>query len=157
MRENLWALDVLAEVGFEIDSSIFPLRTKRYGIAGWDVAPHVLRLPSGSRLVEVPVAVWGKGRWRLPVAGGGYFRVLPAALLDHALAAVAASGRPGIVYSHPYEFNATELDEYRDAVPVRYLRSQSLGRSSFVPRVRRLLTRQRFGRFDDVLRAWGAT
>jgi polysaccharide deacetylase family protein (PEP-CTERM system associated) len=157
MRENLWALDVLAEVGFEIDSSIFPVRTKRYGIRGWDVAPHVLKLPSGFRLLEVPVAVWGQGRYRLPVAGGGYFRVLPAALLDHALAAVAASGRPGIVYTHPYEFNATELAEYRGVVPARKLRSQGLGRRSFVPRVRRLLTRQRFGRFDEVLRAWGAT
>jgi polysaccharide deacetylase family protein (PEP-CTERM system associated) len=157
MRENLWALDMLADIGFEIDSSIFPLRTKRYGIPGWEVAPHVLRLAGGARLLEVPVAVWAHGRWRLPVAGGGYFRVLPAAVLDRALAAVAASGRPGIVYSHPYEFNATELDEYRGAAPARYLRSQGLGRGSFVPRVRRLLTRQRFGRFDDVLRAWGAT
>jgi hypothetical protein len=91
------------------------------------------------------------------VAGGGYFRVLPAAFLDRALAAIATSGRPGIVYSHPYEFNATELAEYRGTVPARYLRSQGLGRRSFVPRVRRLLTRQRFGRFDAVLRAWGAT
>ena len=157
MRENLWALDVLADVGFEVDSSIFPVRTKRYGIQGWDVAPHVLTLPSGSRLLEVPVAVWGQGRYRLPVAGGGYFRVLPGALLEHALASVAASGRPGIVYSHPYEFNATELAEYRGVVPGRFLRSQGLGRRSFVRRVRRLLTRQRFGRFDEVLRAWGAT
>src|SRR5215210_7529996 len=44
VRSNLWALDVLSDVGFEIDSSIFPLRTKRYGISGWEVAPHVLRL-----------------------------------------------------------------------------------------------------------------
>jgi len=157
VRENLSALDVLAEIGFEIDSSIFPLRTKRYGIAGWEVAPHLLRLPGGARLLEVPVAVWTRGRWRLPVAGGGYFRVLPAAVLDRALAAVAAGGRPGVVYSHPYEFNATELDEYRGAVPARYLRAQGLGRRSFVGRVRRLLMRQRFGRFDEVLRAWGAT
>ena len=35
VRENLWALDVLAEVGFDVDSSIFPMRAGRYGIAGW--------------------------------------------------------------------------------------------------------------------------
>jgi polysaccharide deacetylase family protein (PEP-CTERM system associated) len=156
LRDNLWALDVLAEVGFETDSSIFPLRTKRYGIAGWEVAPHVLRLETGPSLLEVPVAIWASRRWRLPVAGGGYFRVLPAAVLDRGLAAIAISGRPAIVYSHPYEFNPTELAEYRGIVPARYLRSQGFGRRSFVPRVRRLLTRQRFGRFDDVLRAWGA-
>jgi polysaccharide deacetylase family protein (PEP-CTERM system associated) len=157
VQQNLWALDVLADVGFEIDSSIFPVRMKRYGISGWDVAPHVLSLASGAKVLEVPVAIWVRGRWRFPVAGGGYFRVLPAALLDRALGAIARSGRPGIVYSHPYEFNATELAEYRGMVPSRYLRSQGLGRRSFVSRVRRLLTRHRFGRFDDVLRAWGAT
>jgi len=157
VQDNLWALDVLAEVGFEIDSSIFPLRTNRYGIAGWELGPHIVKLDTGASLLEVPVAIWARRRWRLPVAGGGYFRVLPATVLDRALAAIATSGRPGIVYSHPYEFNATELAEYRGIVPARFLRSQGLGRRSFAPRVRRLLTRQRFGRFDDVLRAWGAT
>jgi polysaccharide deacetylase family protein (PEP-CTERM system associated) len=154
-RENLWALEVLADVGFEIDSSIFPIAMKRYGISGWDLAPHTVTFQDGRRLVEVPVAIWKRGRWRVPVAGGGYFRVLPAAVLDRALAGIAASGRPGIVYTHPYEFNATELDEYRGVVASRYLRSQSLGRRSFVGRVRRLLTQQRFGRFDHVLAAWG--
>jgi polysaccharide deacetylase family protein (PEP-CTERM system associated) len=157
LQENLWALDVVAEVGFEIDSSIFPLRTKRYGIANWEAGPHRVTLDGGASLLEVPVAIWERRRWRVPVAGGGYFRVLPAAILDRALESIARSGRPGIVYSHPYEFNATELAEYRGKVPARYLRAQGLGRASFVPRVRRLLTRQRFGRFDDVLRAWGAT
>jgi polysaccharide deacetylase family protein (PEP-CTERM system associated) len=157
LQDNLWALDLLAEVGFEVDSSIFPLRMKRYGIGGWEVGPHMLRLDSGARLLEVPVAIWTRRRWRLPVAGGGYFRVLPAGVLDRALAAIATAGRPGVIYSHPYEFNATELAEYRGKVPARYLRAQALGRASFVPRVRRLLKRQRFGRFDEVLRAWGAT
>jgi peptidoglycan-N-acetylglucosamine deacetylase len=154
-RDNLWALDLLAEAGFELDSSIFPLEMKRYGIAGWDVAPHAIELENGGRLVEVPVAVWTRGRRRIPVAGGGYFRVLPGPVLNRALAGIAASGRPGIVYTHPYEFNPSELGEYRGAAPSRYLRSQSLGRSSFARRVSGLLTRQRFGRLDEVLAAWG--
>lgn len=31
-RRSLWALDVLAELGFTCDSSIFPIRHDRYGI-----------------------------------------------------------------------------------------------------------------------------
>jgi polysaccharide deacetylase family protein (PEP-CTERM system associated) len=157
VADNLWALDVIADVGFTIDSSIFPIRTKRYGIRGWEVAPHLITLSDDRRLLEVPVAILGSGRWRLPVAGGGYFRVLPAAMLDRSLAAIAAAGRPAVVYCHPYEFNATELDDYRGQVPSRLLRSQGLGRSRFVPRIRRLLGAHAFGRFDDVLAAWGAT
>ena len=36
--------------GFELDSSIFPMRTRRYGIAGWEVTPHhvPLRTAAGS-------------------------------------------------------------------------------------------------------------
>src|SRR5205807_7021935 len=32
VRESLWALDILVELGFVYDSSIFPVRHDRYGI-----------------------------------------------------------------------------------------------------------------------------
>jgi polysaccharide deacetylase family protein (PEP-CTERM system associated) len=155
LEDNLWALDVIADSGVTVDSSIFPLRTRRYGIAGWDVAPHRVTLSDGRHLVEVPVAVLGSGRRRLPVAGGGYVRVLPSALLVRAIGSIAARGRPAVVYCHPYEFNPTELEEYRGRVPARTLRAQALGRRRFVPRLRRLLHAHAFGRLDDVLAARG--
>ena len=157
LEGNLWALDVIADTGFTVDSSIFPLRTRRYGIKGWDVSPHVVTLADGRQLLEVPPAILGSGRWRFPVAGGGYFRLLPFAVLDRSIGAIAASGRPAVVYCHPYEFNPTELDDYRGLVPARVLRLQGLGRRSFVPKLRRLLGAHAFGRFDEVLAARGVT
>jgi polysaccharide deacetylase family protein (PEP-CTERM system associated) len=156
-EENLWALETLAETGFEIDSSIFPMRSRRYGIARWEVGPHYLELDSGARLLEVPVAVWASRRARFPVAGGGYFRLLPVFLLERGLRAVVDSGRPAIIYCHPYEFNADELAEYRSVASRRYLLAQRLGRASFAERVRALLRAMPFGRFDEVLAAWGLT
>ena len=41
-EENLAALEVLAEVGFRVDSSIFPVKMRRYGIADWELGPHEL-------------------------------------------------------------------------------------------------------------------
>jgi polysaccharide deacetylase family protein (PEP-CTERM system associated) len=152
--DTLWVLDVLAEVGFTIDSSIFPMRTRRYGIPGWPVGPHYVDAANGSRLLEVPVAVWARGRWRLPVGGGGYFRIAPAKLLERALSSIARN-RPAVVYCHPYEFNATELAEYGDRIPAKLRFSQGLGRGSFVERVRHLLRVLDFGRFDWLLREWG--
>jgi polysaccharide deacetylase family protein (PEP-CTERM system associated) len=157
LRDNLWALDVLAEAGFEIDSSIFPMRSKKYGIAGWELAPHVLTTPSGRRIVEVPVAVWETRRLRLPVAGGGYFRLLPKSLLTRAVRSIATSGRPPVIYCHPYEFSSGELGDYRGRVPRRLLVSQGIGRAAFPARIRALLEAVRFGRFDAVLRGWGVT
>ena len=131
------------------------MRARRYGIPGWELAPHHLGLPDGASLLEVPVAVCELRRWRLPVGGGGYFRVLPAAVLERALRAVVADNRPAVVYCHPYEFNSQELADYRKTVPASLRWSQNLGRGALVERVRTLLARIPFGRFDRVLAAWG--
>lgn len=155
-ESNLAALDTLAELGFRVDSSIFPLRMQRYGIADWELAPHELALPSGAVLLEAPVAVAQVGKLKIPVAGGGYVRVAPGSVLTRLVDGVAKAGRPPIVYCHPYEFNPHELSEYKGLVPERFRRAQGLGRSRFVPRLASLLRSMRFGRLDDVLIAWGS-
>ena len=154
LSDNLWALDTLVEVGFDVDSSIFPMRSRHYGIAGWPAAPHYLFTEDGSRLLEVPVAIWLLGPMRIPVSGGGYFRLLPARALETGLRAVAAESRPAVVYCHPYEFNPDELDDYR-GIPRRVRMAQGVGRGRFAGRVGSLLTTFAFGRLSDVLVAWG--
>jgi hypothetical protein len=133
------------------------MRSRRYGMPRWEVGPHYLELDSGARLLEVPVAVWASRRARFPVASGGYFRVLPVSLLERGLRAVVDSGRPAIIYCHPYEFNADELGEYRTVASRPYLLAQRFGRASFAERVRTLLRAMPFGRFDEVLASWGLT
>ncbi len=154
-RDNIWALQLLAEAGFEIDSSIFAMRTKRYGITGWPAGPARVRLPNGASLLEAPVAVMTYGAMSMPVAGGGYFRLLPQNLLHRALSSITAIGRPAIVYCHPYEFAPNELDDYKGRVSALYLYYQSLGRSQFVPRLEYLFSALPFGRMDSVLDNWG--
>jgi polysaccharide deacetylase family protein (PEP-CTERM system associated) len=154
LRENLWAMDAIEEAGFTLDSSIFPMRTKRYGIRRWELAPHHLTLGNGTRILEVPVAVWELRGMRVPVAGGGYFRLLPRRLLEHGLRAIISSGRPAVVYCHPYEFNADELAEFRGQAPSRVRLSQGIGRGSFRTRVKVLLEALPCGRLDEVLAAW---
>jgi polysaccharide deacetylase family protein (PEP-CTERM system associated) len=97
----------LAETGFRYDSSVFPVAGLRYGIPG---APHVpFRLPTAAGpLVELPLATAPIGRWRLPIAGGSHFRVLPTALVTWAADRADARGEPLVFYFHPYEL-ATEL------------------------------------------------
>jgi polysaccharide deacetylase family protein (PEP-CTERM system associated) len=108
-RASLWALDVLAELGFQYDSSVFPIAGSRYGIADAPLAPYTVRTASGAALVEVPLTAceWAGRRW--PVGGGGYFRLFPYGVTRAALARVNARGRPAVVYLHPYEFSAEPL------------------------------------------------
>lgn len=155
LASNLWALDVLAEAGFQVDSSIFPGTSPRYGIPGWELGPHRVMLPSGAEILEVPVAIWPVAGVRLPVAGGGYLRLLPPALVERGIRAVRAQGRPVIVYCHPYEFSRGELDDYRGEVPRLRRLSQGVGRGASVKRMTRLLRALPFGRFDETLSSWG--
>ncbi len=55
-QKSLWALDILAEEGFEVDSSIYPVYHDRYGIPNAESRLHRLRTPSGD-LWEFPPAV----------------------------------------------------------------------------------------------------
>lgn len=101
-ERTLWALDILTELGFQYDSSIFPIRHDNYGIPGAPRFPH--RLP-GPAIVEFPISTVRLGHANLPVAGGGYFRLLPYALTAWGLRRIAREGSPCIFYLHPWELN----------------------------------------------------
>jgi polysaccharide deacetylase family protein (PEP-CTERM system associated) len=70
VRDSLWALEVLVEEGFTIDSSIFPIWHDRYGIPDAETNPCEMRNRAGT-IVEFPPTVWELGRLRMPVGGGG--------------------------------------------------------------------------------------
>ena len=76
MRETLWALDVLVEEGFRYDSSIFPIHHDRYGIPGADRYPHTIRCAAGE-ITEFPPSTVRFAGMNIPMAGGGYFRLMP--------------------------------------------------------------------------------
>lgn len=153
-RSTLWAFEILADAGFAIDSSIFPMRSRHYGIANWPLEPHNLVLTDGRHILEVPVAIWPLGRFRLPVAGGGYLRMLPTSLVARGLRAISASGRPAVVYCHPYEMSEDEVDGYKE-VSARFRFQQRIGRRSFPKDLSGLLSSLPFGPLSDVIAAWG--
>ncbi len=151
---NLWALDVLAECGIEVDSSIFPMKLWRYGISDSPLQPYQLLTPGGNALLEVPVAVWVLGAHRVPISGGGYLRLLPYALIQRGIRAIEQEGRPAVVYCHPYEFMPEEIDEYAGQVNRFFAFYQKSGRRRFVHRLRQLLQDFKFGRLDECLKMW---
>ena len=103
-KKNLWALDILQEAGFTYDSSIFPIRHDRYGIADAETIPHKLTTPNGNSLVEFPLTTRRLGNLNIPVAGGGYFRLYPYFLTRHFLKAVNKKQKEQFVfYLHPWE------------------------------------------------------
>ncbi len=104
VKESLWALDILAEEGFEYDSSIFPVHHDRYGIPDAPRFAHWRRLRSGRSICEVPMATVRIGQHNFPAAGGGYLRLLPMWYTRWAMKRIHARDRqPVIMYFHPWE------------------------------------------------------
>ncbi|MCH7632988.1 MAG: DUF3473 domain-containing protein, partial [Planctomycetes bacterium] len=152
-RRNLWALDTLAECGFTYDSSIFPLAMRRYGIRGAPTWPHRLRTPNGRELIEIPVATWRVLGRRLPLGGGGYFRLFPYAAIRAAVRQLNRHENPATIYCHPYELNATELSELPNDIPIKLRLHQGMGRRGFSGKIDRLLSDFQFGSIQEMLRA----
>lgn len=98
-----WCFEVLAEVGIQYDSSVFPMPGPRYGIPDAPRRPFTLTTPAGE-IREYPLAIWQRGRRPLPIAGGTYFRIFRAKVLKDGLAEIDAAATPGVFYFHPYEF-----------------------------------------------------
>lgn len=106
VEQTLWALDVLAEQGFEYDSSIFPIRHDRYGIPTAPRGPHGRRTLGGATIWELPPATVRYLGATLPVAGGGYLRHLPPRLVHWGIRRLNTVHRiPAVLYLHPWEID----------------------------------------------------
>ncbi len=147
-ERSLWALEILAEEGFRFDSSIFPVRHHRYGIPDFPREPMRLVLPSGRSIVEFPLTTLAWGPLRLPVAGGGYLRLLPFALLRWGIGRVVASERPTVLYVHNWEIDPDQPRQQVSAL-VRFNHYHNLERVE--GRLRQLLTRARYAPLRDVI------
>jgi polysaccharide deacetylase family protein (PEP-CTERM system associated) len=102
---SLWAFDVLAELGFAYDSSVFPAASPLYGIPGAPTGPYRIRLAGGAVLLEVPPSVLRLGALRLGIGGGVYLRALPGSVQRWAMRAYARRGEPFMLYVHPRELD----------------------------------------------------
>jgi polysaccharide deacetylase family protein (PEP-CTERM system associated) len=103
-RSSLWALEILADLGFRYDSSIFPVRNWRYGIPGFDPRPQTIVTPAGP-IAEHPLSVRTVLGRTLPLSGGAYFRLYPYSLTRANFQAAARSGSPVVFYIHPWELD----------------------------------------------------
>lgn len=148
--DSFWALDILAEEGFTLDSSIYPIHHDRYGIADAPLIPHRLQLPCGT-MTEFPGMVCRIGGMNLPVGGGGYLRLMPWWATHWLLRHVVKHGQPLNVYIHPWELDP---DQPRIAAPLksRFRHYQNLRTTS--RKVRNLLHTFALGKMSDAVSAF---
>jgi polysaccharide deacetylase family protein (PEP-CTERM system associated) len=107
---NLYVLEVLTELGLIYDSSIFPIKLKRYGIANFKKEDALYMLPNGKEIVELPLTVAPFRGKDIPIAGGGYIRAFPKFFLNRMFRKLNHNQQDVMLYMHPYEFDSKRID-----------------------------------------------
>jgi polysaccharide deacetylase family protein (PEP-CTERM system associated) len=109
VKHTYWAFDILAEEGFDCDSSVFPIRHDLYGVPDAERFPHLLKTMNGRQIFEFPPSTVRMGNKNWPVGGGGYLRLFPYRVTSSALKRLnEVEGRPAMVYFHPWEIDTEQ-------------------------------------------------
>lgn len=145
-----WALDVLADNGFVYDSSMYPVRHDLYGMQVQDAGPHRIVAPNGKTLIEFPMTTRSVMGMKVPVSGGGYFRLYPYRLSAHLLKQVNDEAQPFVFYMHPWEIDPGQ-PRIRTSLKSRLRHYTNL--DLFEKKLRRLLRDFRFTSMANVVAA----
>ncbi len=148
-RDNLWALDVLADAGYRYSSSIAPIRHDLYGMPE---APRFAFAAAGGRLAEIPVTTLPLAGRNINCGGGGWFRLFPYGFSRWALQRINRhEGQSGHFYFHPWEIDPGQPRPDGVSAKTRFRHYLNLERME--PRLRCLLGDFKWDRMDRVFAA----
>lgn len=131
-RQTPWAIDVLCEVGMKYDSSIYPIRHDRYGVPDAPRGPFLARGEQHS-ILELPPVTYRIAGTRVPMGGGGYFRLFPLCVTERAVRQTLNECEPSVamLYFHPWEFDVDQprlplgrVSRFRTYVGIRRTRAR---------------------------------
>lgn len=107
-QNTSWLIDILTELDFKYDSSIFPMPIRSYGVSNGILNPYKISSSninchhSDSPIWEIPASIFSIGKIRMPFIGGIYSRFLPFFLFKLVISK-ANSNPPINFYFHPWE------------------------------------------------------
>jgi polysaccharide deacetylase family protein (PEP-CTERM system associated) len=143
-----WAFDVLNDLGFRYDTSLFPAPR---GHGGYICPRHphdFTHTPSGRPMRELPISVLRLGPLRLAFSGGGYIRLLPFRVIARGFRVFNRAGLPVVVYLHPRDFAPHQP---RVAMPAYRKFKAYVGLATTGHKLRRMLARYHFDTCAAVL------
>ena len=134
-EKNTWALNVLSELGFEYDCSLFPAKHDYGGFPNYGKAePALLKLSNGALLKEFPINIHQIAGKNIVFSGGGFFRLFPYWLIKK-----WGKQTPYLMtYFHPRDFDP-EQPVVKTLPLIRKFKSY-VGLSKAFPKFQRLLS-----------------
>lgn len=144
-----WAFDILAELGFLYDSSIFPIKHDIYGIPGGPREVFRMRCADGRILYELPASTLRLLGQNIPVSGGGHLRHTPYWYSRQMIKKVNDAGMATMIYIHPWEIDP-DPPRVEDLTMLQWLRTYG-STAVFAHKLDRLITDFRFLCIEDYL------
>lgn len=144
--QTFWALEILAEEGYNYSSSVYPFQSDHYGM------PDAPRFPFQplEGFVEFPVTTVRLFGRNLPCGGGGYFRLLPYRYSRWAMRQInSKDGQPCMFYIHPWEIDPEQPRVTGISARSRFRHYTNLGRMA--GKLRAVLADFAWDRADRVL------
>ena len=111
-----WAFEVIKELGYQYDSSVFPAPRGHGGIVNSPLEPYFIETLSG-HLLEIPMSIIEIFGRRTSLFGGGYLRLANKLMIKWGIDKLQTAGRPLIIYIHP-----REIDPAQPHLPLSLLR-----------------------------------
>jgi len=103
-KQNVWAFEVMSELGIKYDASIFPAPREDGGFDDFEHSiPSIIKY-KGIKIKEFPMSVntlFGK---KFTVTGGGYFRFFPYTFIKKKIQKADYT----MTYFHPRDFDPTQ-------------------------------------------------
>jgi len=104
-KQSEWAFQILKDLGHHYSSSTYPVKHDLYGVPDWPQTPYVR--PEG--IWEIPMPTLTMLGRQLPIAGGGYFRLMPYWLSKLLITKFLAEDKmPYMFYFHPWEIDPAQ-------------------------------------------------
>lgn len=134
-QNNLWAFEVLSELGFEFDSSILPAKHDYGGFPDFGKPePCLINLSNGTQLKEFPINTTKIFTHELVFSGGGFFRLFPYPLIKY----WASKTDYMMTYFHTRDFDPDQ--PMISSLPLARKFKSYVGLSTAFPKFQKLLS-----------------
>lgn len=150
-KNSLWAIDILKSFGFSYDSSIFPIRRGLYGIPDSPTTPYQIM----ENFWEFPPSTVKIFNQNIPIAGGGYLRLLPLKFILANVNKLQKNKITGVFYFHPYELDNRDINlkiKLTKITSILYYLQQISGRKKNVIKLIKFLNIYKFMSIETALR-----
>jgi len=138
----------LKNLGYTVDSSIFPIKTPLYGINNFDSTPKII-----DGILVIPISIFSfyffNFSLSLPISGGGYYRITPELLMMQLVKKYIKHNNTILLYFHPYEIDPNDIEIRNDNLSLKekliYIQ-QRVGRGRMKQKIKNIL---------NLLKNWG--